>query len=297
MQKLFFTQNRYMATNLKKEVMNLISRFDAAQEAFTANSAELKKITKQHKKELKAAKAETRAAQIEVEALKAELAILRAGGPEKKEVREATSPKPAAKKKAGRPKKTVAPVAIVEAVEAVEVTDAAPVAEAVAKPAAKKRGPGRPKKAAAAKKPAAKRGPGRPKKATAAKKAVAPVAEVAEAAEVAAETPAVAPAPKKKAGRPKKATATAKKPASGASKGPGRPRTKPAGPVSPLLAIKGVGPAMAVQFEAAGVKTPAAMAKLSNVKMADILAKCGPRYRNADATKMQAYRDAAAAAK
>jgi hypothetical protein len=54
---------------------------------------------------------------------------------------------------------------------------------------------------------------------------------------------------------------------------------------------------MAAQFEAAGVKTPAAMAKLSNVKMIEILDKCGPRYRNASTEKAQAYRDAATAAK
>lgn len=221
--------------NLKKEVMSLISRFDAAQEAFTANSVELKKITKKHKKELKAAKAETRAALVEVEALKAELAILKAGGPPKRSS------------------------------ESTEKT------AATAKPAAKKRGPGRPKKSSTAKaKPAAKkRGPGRPKKS-----ATASVTE----AEAATEAPA-------------------KKTTSRKRKGPGRPRTKPAAPVSALQAIKGVGPAMAAQFEAAGVKTPAAMAKLSNTKMADILAKCGPRYRNADSAKMQTYRDAAKAAK
>ncbi|MFK8165103.1 MAG: hypothetical protein AB8H12_21845, partial [Lewinella sp.] len=71
----------------------------------------------------------------------------------------------------------------------------------------------------------------------------------------------------------------------------------PAVAKSALEAINGVGPAMAKQFEAAGVKTPAAMAKLSNVKMAAILAKCGPRYRSADSAKIQAYRDAATAAK
>lgn len=194
--------------NLKKEVMSLISRFDAAQEAFSANSVETKQLRKKYKKALKKANAEAKAARIEVEALKAELAILRAGAPAKK------------------------------------VTKA-------------KRGPGRPKKAttAAATKPAAKRSPGRPKK------------------------------------------AVAKLAAGGAKKGPGRPRKTPAVPASALVAIAGVGPAMAAKFEEAGVKTPAALAKLSNVKMAAILAKCGPRYRNADSAKMQTYRDAAAAVK
>jgi predicted flap endonuclease-1-like 5' DNA nuclease len=197
--------------NLKKEVMNLISRFDAAQEAFSTNSVEVKELRKKHKKELKKARAEAKTALIEVEALKAELAILRAGGPAKK--------------------------------------------------TSVKRSPGRPKKAATAAataKPAAKRSAGRPKKAT---------------------------------------TATAKAVAGAAKKGPGRPRKTPAVPASALVAIAGVGPAMAAKFEEAGVKTPAALSKLSNVKMAAILAKCGPRYRNADSTKMQAYRDAATAAK
>jgi predicted flap endonuclease-1-like 5' DNA nuclease len=210
--------------NLKKEVMSLISRFDAAQEAFSANSVEVKQLRKKYKKELKKSKAETKAALVEVEALKAELAIVRAGAPAKKATK--------AKRGPGRPKKAATTTA--------------------------KRGPGRPKKAATAEaKPAtAKRGPGRPKKAT-----------------------------------------TAKPATGGAKRGPGRPRKTPAVPASPLVAIAGVGPAMAAKFEESGVKTPAALAKLSNVKMAAILAKCGPRYRNADSAKMQTYRDAAAAVK
>ena len=42
--------------SLKKEVAALISRFDAAQEAFVSNTTDLKKVRKQHKKELKKAK-------------------------------------------------------------------------------------------------------------------------------------------------------------------------------------------------------------------------------------------------
>jgi len=63
--------------NLKKEVMSLISRFDAAQEAFSANSTDVKKLAKKHKKELKKAKGEAKDALVEVEALKAEVAILK----------------------------------------------------------------------------------------------------------------------------------------------------------------------------------------------------------------------------
>jgi len=214
--------------NLKKEVMNLISRFDAAQEAFAANSAELKSLQKKHKKELKAAKADAKRYRVEVEALKAEMAILKMAAPAKK-----------------------------------------------ATPA--KRGPGRPKKAATTTANApAERSPGRPKRSATA-----------------------AVAAKRTAGRPKKSTATkpATKPATGAAKRPGRPRTKPVVPQSVLQTIPGVGPAMAKRFEEAGVKTVAAFAKLSNAKMQPILETCGPRYRNADAVKMQGYRDAAASVK
>lgn len=188
--------------SLKKEVMSLISRFDAAQEAFAANSAELKTLRKQHKKALKAAKAEAKKYRVEVEALKAELAILKM---------EKAAPKAPAKK---------------------------PVAKATAKKAA-------------------------PKKVT------KPVA--------------------------KKATAAAKP--TGEKRGPGRPRTKPAVPLSPLQVIPGFGPSLAKNFEAAGVKSPAGVAKLSDKRMKAILEKCGPRYRNADEAKMKAMREAAASVK
>jgi|GEM_PF-2083505 len=243
--------------NLKKEVMSLISRFDAAQEAFISNTVDVKKVSKKYKKELKAAKKEAKAAQVEVEALKAELAMLKSSSP------------------ARRGAKSTA-----------------------------KRSPGRPKRAATtstAAKPAASRGRGRPKKS-----ATIATAAAAKPAKKTAPKAAVKPAAKSGPGRPKKATsaktvASAKKAtvakASGPKKRPGRPRTKPAVESSALQAVNGVGPALAKQFEAAGIKTPAALAKLSNVKMGAILANCGPRYRNADAAKMQAYRDAATAAK
>jgi len=204
--------------NLKKEIKNLINRFDAAQEAFSANSTDVKKLTKAHKKSMKALKSELKAARIEIEALKAELAIVKLGAPAKP----VSTSKPAAKRR-GRPagsKRTAEK-------------------SAPAKPAAKRRG--------------------RP------------------------------------AGSKNKKTATKK--STGTKRGPGRPRTKSKAPASPLQAIKGVGPAMAAQFEAAGVKTPAQMAKLSNAKMSAILDKCGPRYRNATPEKMDVYRKAATAAK
>ena len=197
--------------SLKKEFKSVLDRFEAAQQAFTANSTDLKKLTKKHKKELKAAQKESMDARTEVERLKAELTIAQA---ELKSLKD----KPAA-------------------------------------PAAKA-------------KPAAKRGAGRPRKATATKPA-------------AAKKTTAKPAAKKTA-------------AGGAKRGPGRPRSANARVKSPLEAIAGVGPGLAANFEAAGVKSPAGLAKMSNDKMAAVLAKSGPRYRNADSVKMQSLRDAAA---
>ena len=224
--------------NFKKELKNLISRFDAAQEAFTSNSVDVKKLTKQHKKELKAVKADLSAARVEIEALKAELAIAKLGAP----VKEVKSSKTTTRRK----------------------------------PAARK---------TTAKKPAATKA-----KSTAAKKAT--TKRTATKAKPTAT--AKAPAAKTTARRGK--PAAAKKATTGAKRGPGRPRVAKA-PASPLVAIDGFGPALARQFEAAGVKTPAAVAKLPNAKMAAILATCVPRYRNATPEKMEAYRAAAAKAK
>lgn len=184
--------------SIKKELKGLMSRFDAAQEAFAANSTDLKKLAKSHKKAIKALKSDLHAAQVEIEALKAELAISKLSAP-------------------------------------IEVVSEASV----------------------------------PRKRTArgARKATA------------------------RKPRQKSTTAT------GPKRKPGRPRTKIKEPVSPLVAIAGVGPALAGKFEEAGVKTPAQFSRLSNAKMAEILQSCGPRYRNATPEKMTAYREAAKAVK
>lgn len=232
--------------NLKKELKGLISRFDAAQEAFAANSTDVKKLTKAHKKAMKGLKSELKAARIEIEALKAELAIAKLGAPTKP----VASSKPAAKRR-GRP--------------------AGAKNKTATKPAAKRGRPAGSKNKTAAAKPAAKAAPAKP----AAKRRGRPAGSKNK-------TTAAKPVAKKTTG-PKRS--------------PGRPRTKPKTPASALEAINGVGPAMAKQFEAAGVKTPAQMAKLSNKKMAEILEKCGPRYRNATPAKMDTYRKAATAAK
>lgn len=239
--------------SLKKEVAALLSRFDAAQEAFTENTTNLKKLKKAHKKELKAAKQQAAELEEKVADLEKQLAAAKAA--------------PAPAKKTTTRRKTGT----------------------------------------------AKRSPGRPRKSAVAKAAPAAPAEPAEPAAAAEE--AKPSAPTKRRGRPAgsknkataaKATAAAKKSpatkkaapaADGSKRRPGRPRTKPVVAKSALEAIKGVGPAMARAFEAAGVKTPAQMAKLSNVKMAEILDGVGPRYKNPSTEKIQAYREAATAAK
>lgn len=233
--------------SLKKEVAALLSRFDAAQEAFTENTTNLKKLKKAHKKELKAAKRQAAELEEKVADLEKQLAAGKA------------APAPAKKTTTRRKTGTT------------------------------------------------KRSPGRPRKSTAAK--------VASATPTVAKEEAKPTAPTKRRGRPAgsknkataaKATAAAKKSpatkkaapaADGTKRRPGRPRTKPVVAKSALEAIKGVGPAMAKAFEAAGVKTPAQMAKLSNVKMTEILNGVGPRYKNPTTEKIQAYREAATAAK
>lgn len=260
--------------NLKKELKGLISRFDAAQEAFAANSTDVKKLTKAHKKAMKGLKAELKAARIEIEALKAELAIAKLGAPTKP----VASSKPAAKRR-GRP--------------------AGVKNKPAAKPAAKRGRPAGSKNKTAATKPVEKTTPAKP----AAKRRGRPAGSKNKATAAKPVAKATAAKPAAKRGRPagSKNKATAAKPVAkkttGPKRSPGRPRTKPKTPASALEAINGVGPAMAKQFEAAGVKTPAQMAKLSNKKMAEILEKCGPRYRNATPAKMDAYRKAATAAK
>lgn len=73
----WITQNNFMA-NLKKEVQALITRFDAAQEAFKASSTEAKAIRKQHKKELKAKNKTIKELRQEIENLLAEMRALKA---------------------------------------------------------------------------------------------------------------------------------------------------------------------------------------------------------------------------
>lgn len=226
---------------MKKQLKALINRFDAAQDAFVANTADVKKQKKKLKKKLAASRAEVESLHAKIDALKAEIDSLKEASnkPAPKRRGRKPGPKSGAKKttgRRGRPRKTTT-----------ETPETTTKAAAEAKP---KRRPGRPKGTA-------KRSPGRPKKT----------------------------ATKSSAGRPKTG-----------SKGPGRPR-KAKAPASPLQAIKGFGPTLARNFEAAGVNTPAKVAALSNAKMAEILANCGPRYRNATPEKMEAYRQAAKAAK
>ncbi len=301
-------------SNLEKEVKDLISRFDAAKDAFMHNTADVKQLAKEHKKELKAANAAAKSARVEVEALKAELAILqmeldalKGNPPAPAETTAAPkakapkAPKAKAKGKRGRPKKTATPVAAEEETATTEAP-AAPVTrgrgrpkkDPNAAPAAKgTRSAGRPKKDSA---PAATgtRGRGRPRKNAVTAADAVMATDAPETETMATEAPAPVKSTRgRKPGAAKK-TAGAKKPA-GAKKA-GRP-AKEKLPASPLQAIVGVGPTMAAQFEAAGVKTPSAMSKLSNAKMTEILNQCGPRYRNPTPDKLAALKAAAAEAK
>ncbi len=105
--------------------------------------------------------------------------------------------------------------------------------------------------------------------------------------------------PKPRRGRPRKTEGAAK--AARKTSGPkktnsgngrrGRPSTKP--PASPLTKISGVGVTMATRFEEAGVTTVEEFSKLSDDDMKEVLQKCGPRYRSADAARMEGYREAA----
>ena len=114
------------------------------------------------------------------------------------------------------------------------------------------------------------------------------------AAEKTSETPS---GPKPRRGRPRKTEGAAK--AARKSDSPkkagrarrGRPSTKP--PASPLTKISGVGVTMATRFEEAGVTTVEQFSKLSDEDMKEVLEKCGPRYRSADSARMEGYREAA----
>lgn len=232
--------------SLKKEVAALLSRFDAAQEAFVANTADTKKLQKQHKKALKQSKKELKGANKTIAKLEEQVADL------KKELQDAKQELTLTKAK-------------------VMDTQATPKSTPSTKG---KRGPGRPRKSSTA-------------KPTAATKTTAKGATVTkEGTNQVPVAPVTPPASKKTTTRRSNAAskkATSSKPATGAApkkRGPGRPRKNPPTPDSPLRAVKGVGPAMARAFEAAGVKTPADMAGLSDDKMRDVLNGIGRRYNN-----------------
>ena len=105
------------------------------------------------------------------------------------------------------------------------------------------------------------------------------------------------PGPKPRRGRPRKTEGAAKAarksstPKKAGTGRRGRPSTKP--PASPLTKINGVGVTMATRFEESGVTTVEQFSQLSDEDMKEVLQKCGPRYRSADSARMEGYREAA----
>lgn len=126
---------------------------------------------------------------------------------------------------------------------------------------------------------------------------------VSDAPDSVSEAAAETTTPRPRRGRPRKTegaakaarkSTAAKKSSDGTGRRRGRPSTKP--PASPLTKIAGVGATMATRFEESGVTTVEQFAGLSDDDMKEVLQKCGPRYRSADATRMESYRAAARAA-
>lgn len=249
-----------------------MSRFDAAQEAFTEGADKHKKS----KKKLKASKAKIKSLEQKVASLKQELKL--------------------ARKKSKASKAPATPV------------------DSTATTASKPKRASKDSSGSAAKSTGARRG--RPKKsdssstsssngsktAKSAKQynnnvsAEELAQAVSDAPDTVSEAAAEKTSPKPRRGRPAKSGApkasAAKKPRATSGTGRrGRPSTKP--PASPLTKINGVGATMATRFEEAGVTTVEQFAKLSDDDMKEVLQKCGPRYRSADATRMESYRSAA----
>ena len=265
--------------NFKKELKGVIARFDAAQEAFMADADKAEK----QKKKLKKAKATIKSLQQQVASLEQELKVARDSA---KSSTTETSTKPAAAKapkakksskttkstgaRSGRKKKPAAPAAPAATEPAVEETTAVEMAEAVSD------APDTVSEAAAEKTATPKPRRGRPSKAAAAKTSSSRGTKKAATAKA----------------KPARSKASGDKPKT--TRRRGRPSTKPAPSV--LTQINGVGATMAKRFEEAGITTINQFAKLSDNKMKEVLEQCGPRYRNADAEKMESYRANARAA-
>ncbi|MCP9235016.1 hypothetical protein [Lewinella sp. JB7] len=237
--------------SFKKELKAIMSRFDAAQEAFADG------VTKQEKtkKKLKSAKAKIKGLQQKVASLEQELKVAKKKASKVPETAAGEQPQPKRKDtksketkstgaRRGRTKKS-APTATSDNVSGEDMAQAvsdAPdsVSEAAAEKSAPKSRRGRPRKTQGAAKSA------------------------------------------------RKTASRSKTTSNGTGSRRGRPSTK--GPASELTKISGVGATMAARFEEAGVKTIEEFAQLNDDQMKDVLQKCGPRYRNADSDKMEMYR-------
>lgn len=248
--------------NFKKELKQIMTRFDAAQEAFVAGADRQKKA----QKKLKAAKAKILSLEQKIANLEKQLADVVESAA--KDLQEAT------------------PSGATASVSTTSSTTAP-----------KKKRRGRPPGSKTAKAKTGKRR-GRPTNAERAARAAATMPE--EVSEAAAEKPAAPkrrgrPPGRKNKTATTKATTTASGSTSTGKRRRGRPSTKPAPSV--LTKIKGVGETMAKRFEEAGVTTITQFSKLSDKRMKEVFEQCGPRYRNVDAEKMESYRQAAKEAK
>ena len=252
----YLNQVNHMAS-LKKEVAALLSRFDAAQEAFIANTADTKKLQKQHKKALKQGKKDLKSANKTIAKLEEQVADL------KKELQDAKQELTLSKAK---------------------VMDSTAKTKSSA-PAKGKRGPGRPRKAATEKSSSTKT---TAKGATVTKKGTNQV-PVAPATPSAAEKKTT----KRRSNAAAKKTSFAASGTPAKKRGPGRPRKNPPAPESPLRAVAGIGPAMARAFEAAGVTTPSELAASSDDKMREVLNGIGRRYNNPSDQMIADFRQAA----
>ena len=169
--------------SLKKEVAALLSRFDAAQEAFTSNTVDMKKARKAHKKELKKAnksvsKLEEQVADLQKELMEtkqkltlAEAKASSAGAAKttgKKRPGRKPGPKPGGKRGPGRPRKTAADTVTpaTQVASSAQSADHDEASTASVTPKRRGRPAGSKNKSTGADKSSdgPKRGPGRPRK-------------------------------------------------------------------------------------------------------------------------------------
>ncbi|MBB4079938.1 putative flap endonuclease-1-like 5' DNA nuclease [Lewinella aquimaris] len=247
--------------SFKKELKAIMSRFDAAQEAFSDGVNKQEKT----KKKLKSAKAKIKSLEQKIASLEQELKVSKKKTKKVPDSAAGETPKAKSKRKYNKSKETKSTGALRSRSKkestpvATSASDNSTSSEEMAQ--AVSDAPDTVSEAAA-EKTAPKSRRGRPRKTQGAAKSNRKTATARKSSET--------------------GTGTGRR---------GRPSTK--GPASELTKISGVGATMATRFEEAGVKTVEQFATLSDDDMKDVLQKCGPRYRNADGEKMESYRSAA----